>query len=126
MGSRRISEKDYRVELADGDQGAELLVTRQGRISLIQSAVDKQQGQIDMKPLNDSNQSKRMLRWFRYGSAIGFLLALTKLLMLDGGTSLSWADVDGLVLNAISFAMIILLAGAAGGLMAMFANWMKR
>jgi hypothetical protein len=79
-----------------------------------------------MKPLNDSNQSKRMLRWFKYGSAIGFLLALAKLLMLDGGASLSWTDVDGLVLNAISFAMIILLAGAAGGLMAMFANWMKR
>ena len=79
-----------------------------------------------MKPLNDSDQSRRMLRWFRYGSIIGFLLALVRLLMLDGGVSLSWADSDGLVLNAISSAMIILLAGVAGGLMAMFANWMKR
>lgn len=79
-----------------------------------------------MKPLNDSSQSKRMLRWLRYGSVIGFLLALVRLLMRDAGASLSWTDSDGLVLNAISFAIIILLAGVAGGLMAMFANWMKR
>lgn len=79
-----------------------------------------------MKPLNDSNQSRRMLRWFRYGSIIGFLLALVRLLTLDGGASLSWTDRDGLILNAISSAMIILLAGVAGGLLAMFANWKKR
>jgi hypothetical protein len=79
-----------------------------------------------MKPLNDGNQSRRMLRWFRYGSAIGFLLALVRLVTIGGGASYSWTDSEGLVLNAISFAMIILLVGVAGGIMAMFANWMKR
>ena len=79
-----------------------------------------------MKPLNDSNQSKRMLRWFRYGSVIGFFLAIIRLLTIGGGASLSSTDGDRLVLNALSSAMIIILAGVAGGLLAMFANWMKR
>jgi hypothetical protein len=79
-----------------------------------------------MKPLNDSNQSRRMSRWFRYGSIIGFVLAVLRTLVFDDAASFSWADTDGLALNAISFALIILLGGVAGGLMAMIANWIKR
>ena len=79
-----------------------------------------------MKPFNDSDQSRRMLRWFRYGSVIGFLLAFVRLLVIDDGASYPWADGDSLFLNAVSFAVIILLAGVAGGLMAMIANWKKR
>lgn len=79
-----------------------------------------------MKPFNDSDQSRRMLRWFRYGSVIGFLLAVVRLLVIDDGASYSWTDSDSLFLDAVSFAVIILLAGVAGGLMAMIANWKKR
>jgi len=79
-----------------------------------------------MKPLNDSEQSRRVLRWIKYGSVIGFVLAAIRLVLIDGGASVWWADSEGLSAIAFNFALFIFLAGAAGGLMAMIANWKKR
>ena len=79
-----------------------------------------------MKPFRKSNRSRRMLRWFRNGSIIGFVLAFMRLLIPNGDAADQGVNGDVLVLNAISFASIILLAGVAGGLMAVIANWIKR
>lgn len=79
-----------------------------------------------MKPLNSSEQSRRILRWIRYGSGVGFVLGLARMIVLDDDTSFAWTDSDALGLNAFHFALIIFLAGSAGGMLAMVVNWTKR
>ena len=79
-----------------------------------------------MKPLNDSEQSRRVLRWIKYGSVVGLALAAIRLIVIDSGATFWWADGEGLSVNAFNFALFIFLSGAAGGLMAMIANWKKR
>ena len=76
-----------------------------------------------MKPLNDTEQSRRILRWIMCGSVVGFILAMIRMMMLDGGASFSWTDVDALGVNAFNVALIIFLVGSAGGMLAMMWNW---
>ena len=78
-----------------------------------------------MKPLNSSEQSRRILRWIRYGSVVGFVLAMIRMMVLDGGASFSWTDVDAFGVNAFNLTLIIFMVGSAGGMLAMIWNWMK-
>jgi hypothetical protein len=97
-----------------------------GNRKALRETAPEPEGQNEMKPLNNSQQSRRLLRWSKYGTAIGFVLALVEMMLWDGDASNSWIDNEGLVESAFTFAMIIILAGVVGGLTAMIANKVKR
>jgi hypothetical protein len=79
-----------------------------------------------MKPLNKSEQSRRFMRWFRYGTLIGFGLALLDFMLNERAAVDTPADGDVLASRLIVFFLIIVLSGVAGGLMAIIASWVKR
>jgi len=79
-----------------------------------------------MKPLNKSERSRRFMRWFRYGTLIGFVLALSDFLLNERAEVDVLADRDVLVSRLIAFSLIIVLSGVAGGLVAVIASWVKR
>ncbi len=78
-----------------------------------------------MKPLNQTEQARRVLRWIRYGALTGFILMVVRLIVFADGALFSWTDTDPGGLNATSFAFFVIAGGAAGGLLAMLINWQR-
>jgi len=79
-----------------------------------------------MKPLNRSKQSQRLMRWSRYGTLAGLAWVLIDLSLLGGGEADGLSDPDARTSRLLGFALVVILSGLAGGLLAMIANWFRR
>lgn len=78
-----------------------------------------------MKPLNNTEQSKRVIKYIRCGSLTGFTIAVLVLFFDVDGTLFSWTDTNLDGLNATIFAFFVIAGVAAGGLFAMIISWRK-